>query len=204
MPNSDRCSDRNRESPKGWNWPPILCPGSEIAQVNPTKSEDVVDNRLPAHATPLTFATKMIRTAHLLLLALSFAGCREPKPPQSSTLPENVLEDRPIIIKEGQAVILAPESNTSLMIGAAVVDGKLSVSEIAPKGRSFSVTWNDPESWETSTIDVEEDKTTIVIDKNGDGLPDLRAVTKKGSSSRFSLESPRWIEHKSEQKADTY
>jgi hypothetical protein len=35
---------------------------------------------------------------------------------------------------------------------------------------------------------------TTVIDKNGDGLPDLRAVMKEGFLSRYSLEDPRWIE----------
>ena len=104
------------------------------------------------------------------------------------------MEERPIVIKEGQAVILVPESNKSLMIGASVVDGKLSISEIEPKGRSFSVTWNDPESWETSMTDSEDDQTTTVIDKNGDGVPDIRAVLKKESLSRFVLQDPKWIE----------
>jgi hypothetical protein len=88
----------------------------------------------------------MTRTAHLLLLTLALVGCRDPKFLRSSALPENVREDRPVVIKEGQAVIFVPESNESLMIGASLVDGKLSISEIDPKGRSFSVTWNDPES----------------------------------------------------------
>ncbi|MBT7960191.1 MAG: hypothetical protein HN759_12755, partial [Akkermansiaceae bacterium] len=62
------------------------------------------------------------------------------------------MEDRPIILKEGQGVVLVPEGNKSLLVGVSVVDGKLSVSEIDPEGRSFSVTWDDPEIWETSTM----------------------------------------------------
>ena len=144
----------------------------------------------------------MIRLVALMTLALPFIGCRDPKPTRSSALPDNVFEDRPIVIREGQAVILMPESNKSLMIGASVANGRLSISEIDPKGRSFSVTWNDQESWETSVIDSQDDQTTTIIDKNGDGLPNLRAVTADGSLSRFRMEDPRWIELESKSESE--
>ena len=147
---------------------------------------------------------KMIRTSRdlFLLFAFALAGCRDSKPYRSSALPDNVMEDRPIVLKEGQAVILIPEGNKSVMIGASVVDGKLSISEIDSKGRSFSVSWNDQESWETSVIDSAEDQMTTVIDKNGDGLPDLRVEKKKGSLSRFTLGEPKWIKLESRTKSE--
>ena len=99
-------------------------------------------------------------------------------------------------------MILAPENNKSLIIGASVVDGRLSISEIDPKGRSFSISWIDEESWETSVIDSQDDQTTTTIDKNGDGLPDLRVVMADGALLRSTLDDPRWIELKSKNKSE--
>jgi len=124
---------------------------------------------------------------YLLSLALALFGCKGSESVRSSALPENVKEDRPIILKEGQAVVLIPEGDKSVMVGASIVDGKLSISEIEPDGKSFSVTWNDSESWESAVMNSSEGKTTTLIDKDGDGLPDLKAIMTKGSLSRFSL-----------------
>ena len=127
-------------------------------------------------------------------LVCMIVGCKKPDQNRDPALPENVLEDRPIILKEGQAVILVPEHNRALMIGAAVTDGKLTVSEIDPHGRDFSVTWTNQESWQTTTSIATDDQTTTLIDKDGDGVPDLRAEMTKGSLKRFTLDSPRWTE----------
>lgn len=151
-----------------------------------------------------SIAAIMICTSRVLFLffALALAGCRDSKTYRPSALPDNVMEDRPIVLKEGQAVILIPEGNKAVMIGASVVDGKLTISEIDSKGRSFSVSWNDQESWLTAVLDSAEDQMTAVIDKNGDGLPDLRVVKKKESLSRFTLEEPKWIEVESRTKTE--
>lgn len=141
----------------------------------------------------------MIRSILPKFIVLALMGCDNSSRPRSPALPDNVLEDRPIVLKEGQAIILVPEGDTSVMIGASVADGKLSISEIEPKGRSFSITWNDADSWETMIIDSTAEQTITTIDKDGDGLPDLRAILKEGSALRFQLEKPKWIELQSKQ-----
>jgi len=143
----------------------------------------------------------MLRSIFLTFIAFALTGCDNPFPSRSRSpaLPDNVREDRPIVLKEGQAVVLVPEGNRSVMIGAAIVDGKLCISEIDPKGKSVSITWNDEDSWETSVTDSTEGQTTITIDNDGDGLPDYRSLLKDGSASRFQLEEPRWIEMKPKQ-----
>lgn len=138
----------------------------------------------------------MIYCIYLSILVFAMAGCNRLKSSRSPSLPANVVEDQPIIIKEGQGVILVPEGKRSLMIGASVIDGNLIVSEIEPKGKSFSVTWSDQDSWTTSVLDSAKDISTTIIDKNGDGIPDIRAVKKEGSLLRFRLEDPKWIELK--------
>jgi hypothetical protein len=141
----------------------------------------------------------MIRNILSALLALALTGCDNSLRSRPPALPDNVCEDRPIILKEGQAIVIVPEDNKSVMIGAAVIDGKLSISEIDPKGKSFSITWNDANSWESSVIDSTEEQTITTIDKDADGLPDLRAILKDGTATRFQLEEPKWIELQSKQ-----
>lgn len=114
-----------------------------------------------------------------MVVLLILIGCKG-NDARSSFLPDNVKEDRPIIIKEGQAIVFRPESNQSLLICAGVVDGKLSVMELNQKGKSLSVTWSDSDSWETTIKNSTNGKTTVVIDRDGDGLPDLR-TTDSGS-----------------------
>jgi hypothetical protein len=110
-----------------------------------------------------------------MVVSLTLIGCKG-NDSRSSLLPDNVKEDRPIVIKEGQAIVFRPESNKSLLICAGVVDGKLSVMEINQKGKSFSVTWSDSDSWETTIKNSTNGKTTVIIDKDGDGLPDVRTT----------------------------
>jgi len=128
----------------------------------------------------ITFFKDQKRSASLafifsMVVSLTLVGCRR-NDSRSSVLPDNVKEDRPIIIKEGQAIVFRPESNQSLLICAGVVDGKLSVMELNQKGKSLSVTWSDSDTWETTIKNSTNGKTTVVIDKDGDGLPDVRAT----------------------------
>lgn len=139
----------------------------------------------------------MIRLAKFACLLFSIAGCNNSKSSRSLSVPDNVMKDKPILIKEGQAVILVPESNKSIMVGASVIDGKLTISEIDPEGKSFSVTWDDEDSWSTTVVDCTEHQTTTVIDKNGDGIPDFRVVAKEGALLRFYLDNPSWVDLKS-------
>ena len=70
-------------------------------------------------------------------LFLIFAVCACEKKPQvrSAALPDNVVNDKPIVLKKGQAVVLMKEGDRDLMTGIGVVDGKLCVQEIDPKGK---------------------------------------------------------------------
>ncbi|MCF6311571.1 MAG: hypothetical protein L3J39_03885 [Verrucomicrobiales bacterium] len=138
----------------------------------------------------------MMRFISAILIAITLTGCDGKVSTNSSALPENVKEDRPIVLKEGQAVVLMPENNKSLMIGAAVLNGKLMIGEIDPNGRNFSVTWNDQESWETST-NISDDLNEITLfDKDGDGLPDFKVVSKDGKMERLELFDVQWKEKK--------
>ena len=86
------------------------------------------------------------------------------------------------------------------MIGASVLDGKLTVSEIDPKGRHFGVTWKNSESWDTSTIVSDDTTTTYVLDKNGDGYADYKTKTTPSGLSRYELQGEEWVEVKSKKK----
>jgi len=94
-------------------------------------------------------------------------------------------------------VILMKEGDRNLMIGATVLDGKLSVAEINPKGRNFGVTWKDAETWETSTTVSDGPNHTYVLDKNGDGYADFKAETTPSGTHRFELKGDAWVEVKS-------
>lgn len=86
------------------------------------------------------------------------------------------------------------------MIGASVIDGKLTVVEIDPKGRNFGVTWKNSEAWDTSTIVSDGSTTTYVLDKNGDGYADFKAETTPTGSRRYELQGEEWVEVKSTKK----
>lgn len=103
------------------------------------------------------------------LLVVFTSSCDKKAASRSAAVPNHLLSDKPIVLKEGQAVILMKDEDTDLMIAASVVDGKLSVAEIDPYGRNFGVTWTDTETWETSTMNSEGENNTTVLDKDGDG-----------------------------------
>lgn len=129
----------------------------------------------------------------LSILIFALTSCDD-----QSAVADNLDEERTlIIVKEGEAVILVPETDRSMMIAAGVLRGKLSVTEIDPHGRNFGVTWNDAESWETSTIVSDESGgTVILLDKDGDGLPNLKIESPGGGQvgRRFEFENALWKE----------
>lgn len=130
-------------------------------------------------------------TASFLFAATS---CTKKPAAGSAALPDNVMSDKPIVLKEGQAVILMKTGDKDLMIGVGVVDGKLSVQEVDPEGRNFGVTWKDSETWETSTMMAEGETHTVVMDKNMDGYADLKAETTPSGTRRFESKGQEWVE----------
>lgn len=135
-----------------------------------------------------------------ILLIFSVFACTKKTPPRSAALPDNVVSDKPIVLKEGQSVAIMKEGDRHLMIGASVIDGKLTVVEIDPKGRNFGVTWKNSEAWDTSTIVSDGSTTTYVLDKNGDGYADFKAETTPTGSRRYELQGEEWVEVKSTKK----
>jgi len=135
-----------------------------------------------------------------ILLIFSVFACTKKTPPRSAALPDNVVSDKPIVLKEGQSVAIMKEGDRNLMIGASVIDGKLTVVEIDPKGRNFGVTWKNSEAWDTSTIVTDGSTTTYVLDKNGDGYADFKAETTPTGSRRYELQGEEWVEVKSTKK----
>jgi hypothetical protein len=131
-----------------------------------------------------------------LFLIFVVCACGKKTPSRSAALPDNVMTDKPIVLKEGQSVALMMEGS-NLIVGASVVDGKLSVAEIAPKGRNFGVTWKDSESWETSTIVSDGTTTTSVLDRNGDGYADFKTESTPSGLRRYELQGEEWVEIKS-------
>jgi hypothetical protein len=135
-----------------------------------------------------------------LFLIFSVCACSKKPLPRSAALLDNVVSDKPIVLKEGQSVALMKEGDRDLTIGASVVGGKLVVAEIDPKGRNFGVTWKDSESWATSTIVSDATSSTYVLDKNGDGYADFRAETSPAGTRRYELQGDAWIEVQSTKK----
>ena len=108
-----------------------------------------------------------------------------------------MVTDKPIVLKEGQAVVLMIEGDRNLMVGASVSDGKLSVAEIDPKSRNFGVTWKDADTWDTSTSVTDGSNTTFVLDKNGDGYADFKTEITPTGTRRYELRGEDWVEVKS-------
>lgn len=129
-------------------------------------------------------------------LYLIFFVCACSKKPQSrsAAFPDNVVADKPIVLKEGQAVVLMMEGDRNLMVGASVSEGKLSVAETDPKSRSFGVTWKDADTWDTSTLITDGSKSTLVLDKNGDGYADFKTDTTPTGTRRYELRGEDWVE----------
>lgn len=130
----------------------------------------------------------------VLCLIVAVCSCSKKTSQRSAALPDNVVSDKPIILKEGQSVVLMKEGDRNLMIGAAVIDGKLTVAGIDPKSRNFGVTWKDADSWDTSTTVKDGSKSTIVLDKNGDGYADFRTEVTPSGVHRYELQGETWIE----------
>ena len=134
----------------------------------------------------------------ILCLITCLSACSKKQIATSAALPDNVTKDKPIILKEGQAVIIMKEGDLDLMVGIAVADGKLSVAEIDPNGRNFGVTWKDSETWETATmISTTPRHSTTVMDRDGDGHADFKAIRTHSGLQRFELKNEEWIELKS-------
>ena len=136
-----------------------------------------------------------------LFLIFVVCACSKRPPSRSAALPDNVISDKPIVLKEGQAVILMMEGDRDLMVGASVSNGTLSVAEIDPKSRNFGVAWKDADTWETSTTVKDGSNTTFVLDKNGDGYADFKAEITPTGTRRYELQGEAWIEVKSTKKA---
>lgn len=132
-----------------------------------------------------------------LLLVFAVCSCSKKPAARSTTLPGNVVTDKPIVLKEGQAVILMKAGDRDLMIGAGVVDGKLSIQEVDPNGRSFGVAWKDADTWDTSTTVKDGSNSTFVLDKNGDGYADFRTEVTPAGTRRYELRGEEWVEVKS-------
>ena len=132
-----------------------------------------------------------------LFLMLTVCACSKKPAPRSAALPDNLVSDKPIVLKEGQSVTLMKEGDPDLRIGASVVDGKLSIAEIDPKGRNFGVSWKDSESWETGTIVSDGSTASYVLDKDGDGYADFKAETSPSGTRRYKLQGAEWVEVKS-------
>ena len=144
-----------------------------------------------------TFANKMKTPLPALFLIFVICACSKKPPSRSAALPDNVMSDKPIVLKEGQAVILMMEGDRDLMVGASVSDGKLSVAEIDQKKRNFGVTWRDADTWDTSTTVKDGSNTTVVFDKNGDGYADFKAEITPTGTRRYELQGEDWVEVKS-------
>lgn len=110
------------------------------------------------------------------------------------------MTDKPIVLKEGQSVVLMMDGDRDLMVGASVVDGNLSVAEIDPKSRNFGVTWQDSETWNTATMVADGPNQVTVLDRNGDGYADFKAEITPTGTRRYELQGEAWIEVKSSKK----
>jgi hypothetical protein len=165
-----------------------------------TLTRHPVSTLTPAPAVPAleTFAKKMKTLVITLFSILGLCSCGKKQTadaaPKSN---EEEYELKRIVLKDGQSVMLMMDGDSDLKIGAAVVDGRLSIAEIDPEGRNFGVTWKDSETWETSTIISDGSTTGYVLDKDGDGYADFKAETGPSGTRRYKLEGEAWIEVKS-------
>lgn len=145
-----------------------------------------------------------IKMKFLLLVAsiFSVSACLKKPAPRSAALPDNVESDKPIVLKEGQAVAFMKAGDRDLMVTAAVVDGKLSIGEVDPKGRNFSVTWTDSETWETVTAFSDRDQHQWVWDKNMDGMADQKVEVSASERHHYEAKSQEWRELEIGKKTD--
>jgi hypothetical protein len=149
--------------------------------------------------TPCQTFQHMLRMKPLLALlplVLMVCSCGEKTTIRPASLPDNVTSDKPIVLKEGQAVVFMKEGDRNLMVAATVTDGKLSIGEVDQKGRSFSVAWKDSETWETSTQVNDGEDVRTVMDKDMDGHADFKAEAGPSGVRRFRKEGEEWLEVK--------
>ena len=96
------------------------------------------------------------------------------------------------------------EGNRQLKVRASVIDGKLCIEEINPKGKSIRIRWSDKESWETLVIeeygDRESQTMSMTIDHNGDGVPEYHADRTgypidqvEPTLTKYELADPQWV-----------
>jgi hypothetical protein len=141
----------------------------------------------------------MKRFAILLLVPLGLSSCDRLSRAFASATPANATSEKPIFLKSGQAVLFAPESDHSLLVGASVVDSQLCIAQIDPHRSNFGVNWNKSGSWETSAVLIDGETRTYMIDKDGDGLPELKTVKTPSGMKRYRLVNPQWEEIPSKQ-----
>jgi|GEM_PF-6252578 len=136
----------------------------------------------------------------VFLLSLTVSSCGKKLSPRSAALPDNVVSDKPIVLKEGQAIVLMKEGDPNLKIGAAVVDGKLSIADLNTKGRNFEVTWKDSKHWETATMVSDGENFACAMNRNMDGFADFKSIRTSDGLHRFELKGGEWVELKPGQK----
>jgi hypothetical protein len=141
---------------------------------------------------------KSILLATPLLLAV--CSCNSKSIVRPASLPDNVLSDKPIVLKEGQAIVFMKAGDQNLMIAASVLDGQLCVAEVDPKGHNFGITWRDSETWQTSTEISDGQNHKIVMDRDMDGYADFKAEFSPTETHRFELKGQEWMELKPSEK----
>jgi len=137
---------------------------------------------------------KFIFVIYLFIFAIF--SCNKSSPVRPTSLPDNIINDKPIVMKNGQAIVFMRDGDPHLVVAASVVDGRISVSEIDPKGRSFSITWKDSETWETATIVSDGPSHTYIMDKNMDGIADFKVEQTASGTRRFKSKVQEWEELK--------
>lgn len=133
----------------------------------------------------------------IIPLLITLTSCKKPAPTRSTALPDNVVSDKPIVLKEGQTFIVMKEGDPDLQIAVGLSNGKISILELDQKAPHFEVIWRGHKKWETTTTIESGENTTFLSDRNMDGLPDLRAEISPSGTRRFDRIGEEWIELKS-------
>lgn len=134
---------------------------------------------------------------------LALTSCEKPVPTRPAELPDNVSSDKPIVMKEGQALVFMKEGNPDLTISVGLVDGRLHIMELDQATPHFEVIWKDTKKWETTTTTKDGETTTLLRDRNMDGIPDLKAVISPTGTKRYDRIGEQWLELKSTRKKDS-
>ena len=128
----------------------------------------------------------------LLILACSLAGCsRSPQLPKGVSLRVAPPSDVVITLDEGRGVQIRqnkPDHRTALV---AYLDGKLQIVQLENGGevpRSMNLISRDKA--EFSVISGNPESRVLILDEDGDGLPDVKIEGKK----KFKRGNIEWIE----------